>query len=161
MINTPSDKIVFSVSEQNRINLLEKRLLDFQADITVAKKLRDELKAECESLAKEKTYQEELLANTQSQLSFKKKELETAITQLAKVQDEAEETNKRSLETNKVQDTRQKALDKREADLSELEQIHSKDKVSFVRERDSVSKDKESIRSAKKLLSEAIGKIDL
>lgn len=68
MINTPSNNIILSIEEQNRVNFLENRLKNFQDEITIAKKQLEDTRIECDKVTKERIYQEELITKAEIKL---------------------------------------------------------------------------------------------
>lgn len=161
MINTPGESIVFTATEQGRLTLLENRLEAIRKDITKEKENLSITKDEGTNLLKEKLYTQELLSDLQVKLAEAQKEYDVLNNHIVRIRLEADTHAAHVLEVDALQDKRQKELDKKESDLEELQKSFSKKETAFVRMQDSVAADKESVKSAKKSLLDAIGKIEL
>lgn len=75
MINEGNDNVKLTFDQLQAIDVVEKRLGNLQSEINIATKNLTALKKDTDRIYKEKTYQEELLANLTKQTEDKTKEI--------------------------------------------------------------------------------------
>lgn len=150
MIKTPKENsTVLSVAQQNQVNLLERKVVNLQEDITTNKKLQKELQAECDKLNKEKEYLTEVNEELSSKIKKEKVTLKNLLAEIKDSSDTLESNLKKASEDQKVLSQRLKDIEERENKVSSLEVELNKKVEDFNIKSSQLLKDQLSIKTAK------------
>lgn len=154
--NDKSDEVVLSVADQNQVNLLERRLLNFRTEIGDAKKELEDLEVEIEKSKKEKEYQALLKYNLEVDVQNLTK-LKTSLTE------ETETEGKKLLEDRKLTreliddvNERNEILKNSEDVLKKREAKLDKDLSDFTEKIKKLEEDQAAVKRAKEILAKAI-----
>lgn len=161
MINNSSDNVVVSVAGQSEINLLERRLLNFQQEITDVKNELDNAKVELEKVNREKQYQQELLTTVEETLAQKRAALDALIQETQERSAHLEEIETKSIQLESNHKNRHEELSAKESKIIDAETTHNRRKEDFDKNYTKFVEDQKSVQKAKEALIKVIGEINL
>jgi len=126
MLNQETENVKLDFEQLQKIDVVQKRLANLESEINIASKNLTALKKDTDRIYKEKTYQEELLADLTSKTDDKKlqsSKLDESITEhtamLNKIIEEYKE-HKEKITTEKIESSnREEMISKKEAELDE------------------------------------------
>lgn len=161
MINNSSDNVIVSPAGQSEINLLERRLLNFQQEITDVKKDLDILKIELEKINREKEYQQSLLDTVESSLAEKRVTLDALIQEIQERDADLEELKAKNERLKSHHKNKDEEISFKETKLTEAENAHKKLGEDFEKKYTVFLEDQKALKKAKDALIKVIEGINL
>lgn len=145
-----------SVAGQSEINLLERRLLNFQQEITDVKNELDNAKVELKKVNREKEYQQELLTTIEETLAQKRVALDALIQETQERSAHLEELETKSTQLESNHKNKHEELSSKETKLIEGENAHKKQKEDFDKKYAQLVEDQTAVRKAKESIIKVI-----
>lgn len=157
LTQTESHKISDTHSAQ--IEYVKTTLLNLETEVSIAQKNLKSLKSDTERAVKEKIYQEECLAEIQSQVTVTKREIEILHESKRIIESDIQEKIELSKSFIDDQAIKSQTIEEREAVISSKEKTHAEKVADFTVQSAELEKEKRYIQNAKEILKNAIESI--
>lgn len=159
MINQPENSIVLTSDEQSRIEIAKQKLANVENEVTLAMKHLTAINKDILAKTAESKYQDELLKKVSDSIAEKQKESDSLDVQISAKRDEISVLYNQSEQIAGVHDDKENELIERERALSDSEKSHAVDKDIHVQSAEKLEKDKQSVETAKNILTDALKQI--
>lgn len=155
----PENSIVLTSDEQARMEISRQKLANVENEVTLAMKHLTAINKDILAKTAESKYQDELLKKVSDSIVEKQKESDSLDVQILAKHDEISVLYNRSEQIAGVHDDKENELIERERVLNISEKSHAVDKDIHAQSVEKLEKDKQSVETAKSILSEALTKI--
>jgi hypothetical protein len=156
MIETTSANVKLTFEQAQQLAEMESRLSVIQNNTAVAEGTLIGIKKESMAVAKEKLYQETLLADLTREVEKKQSELSILNEQIVENQKVNDDLNEKSKTLSERHTAKEAELTLREKTLASVEQLHQARAEHFNNKQDELLKEKEKVQNAKNVISKAI-----
>lgn len=158
---TSSDKNVELTFEQlQQIDVAQKQLANIQSEVSLATKNLGVLGKDCDKVTKERIWQEELLANLNTEVAKKSAELERMNSEIATVDALLKDNTEKAKTVGNSNEIKRTELKQIEAELLSAKSKHEEAIISFDKQNTQLQKEIASVQKAKDAFSKAIEAVE-
>lgn len=155
MITKPQNNVQLTNEQTRQIEVFQSRLSNLQTEVSIGTTTLNALKNDIVRIAKDKKYQEELLATVNTKITETEKKLTELFEQIVLTSNEVAINTKKSEELANLHIEKHNELVSWETSLKEKESLYQQDIQAFSVEKEGIARDRLTVEKAKEAFLEA------